>query len=56
MNEAAKFCCLVLPIGPVFPTFLQSWTFFGQFSTSGRVANNFYSLFGGVNNLNTFAR
>lgn len=50
-----KFCCLVLPVGPVIPTVLRSWSFFGTFPVEGVMSNNFYSLEGGVNNLNTFS-
>jgi hypothetical protein len=46
---------MALPVGPVIPSVLQTWSFYGQFNVEGVLSNNFYSLAGGVNNLNTFA-
>jgi hypothetical protein len=55
MNIQKRFCCLALDVGPVIPTFLKSWSFFGQFSIEGTFCNSYYSLDGGPNNLNTFS-
>jgi hypothetical protein len=49
------FCCMALPVGPVVPDVLRNWSFFGTFGVEGTVSDNFYSLLGGVNNLNTFS-
>ena len=50
------FCCMALAgVGPVVPNVLHNWTYFGTFGVEATLSDNFYSLLGGVNNLNTFS-
>ena len=50
-----NFCCLAVETGPVIPKVLLSWTFWGTFDVMGVLCDNYYSLEGGVNNLNSFS-
>ncbi len=50
-----NFCCLAVETGPVIPKVLQSWTYWGTFDVMGTLCDNYYSLEGGVNNLNSFS-